>query len=111
MHQKVHELEARIHELEKASSPSLPEQLDSLLHCGNQVLHGPDTPANFSKVSIETIIEEIQTTAPGVYQLFLQLGNTQRNAADGERPAEERKAIMSLCTILNARSRKANGMQ
>ena len=35
----------------------------------------------------------------------------QRNARDGARPDEELKAVMALCTLLNARSARVKGLQ
>ena len=60
---------------------------------------------------METVIDEIKTNAPSIYQLFLELGDTRRNAIDETTSAEQRKTIMSLCTIMNARSQRVNGLQ
>ena len=60
---------------------------------------------------MDAAIGEVQSIAPDVYQFFVQLGNTDRNKSDDEVSVEERKAIMSLCTVLNARSQFANGLQ
>ena len=46
-----------------------------------------------------------------LYKLVQQLGSTQRNARDGARPDEELKAVMALCTLLNARSARTKGLQ
>ena len=89
-------------------SSQIVQQMDALTQHGVQILHGPDTPNNFS---VDVVTGELQSIASDVYQLFVQLGNTDRNKSDGEAPVEERKAMMSLCTILNARSRVANGLQ
>ena len=112
---KVQQLEARIQELEAKNVPSisshlLAQQMDSLLQHGHHIIHGPSTPDHFHGFSMEAIIDDIRTSAPSVYQLFLHLGDTGRNVI-GETSAEQRKAIMSLCTMLNARSQKVNGMQ
>ena len=113
---KVHQLEARTQELEAQnissnSSRLLVQHLDSLLQHGRHTVHGPNTPDHFQNFSMEGIIDEIRTNAPSVYQLFVHLGDTERNATDDSVSAEQRKAIMSLCTILNARNQKANGLQ
>ena len=115
----VHQLQERIRELEAETStsasmcsPLLMQQMDSLLQHGDQILHGPNTPARFPEFSVKVITEEIQKNAPDVYQLFLQLGDADRNPTNSTvTPVEQRKAIMSLCTILNARCRTANGLQ
>ena len=117
----VHQLQERIRQLETETSASastcvcislLMQQMDSLTRHGDQILHGPNTPARFPEFSMNDITEEIRKNAPDVYQLFLRLGDTDRNLTDSkETPVEQRKAIMSLCTILNARCRTANGLQ
>lgn len=109
----VHQLQERIRQLETESSASastcvcnslLMQQMDSLTQHGHQILHGPNTPARFPEFSIKDITEEIRKNAPDVYQLFLRLGDTDRNPTDSnEPPVKQGKAIMSLCTILNAR--------
>ena len=80
------------------------QQMDSLLRHGDQIVHGP---TRFSDFSVETLTDEVRSNAPDVYQLFLRLGDTERN---GSTPVEQRKAIMSLCTLLNAWQRRANGL-
>ena len=115
----VHQLQERIREMEAETStsasmcrPLLMQQMDSLLQHGDQILHGPNTPARFPEFSVKVITEEIQQNVPDVYQLFLQLGDADRNPTNSTvTPVEQRKAIMSLCTILNARCRTANGLQ
>ena len=113
---KVQHLEARVQELEAKNVPSisshlLAQQMDSLLQHGHHIIHGPNTPDHFHNFSMEAIIDEIRTSAPSVYELFLHLGDTGRNVIGESTSAEQRKAIMSLCTVLNARSQKVNGMQ
>lgn len=85
----------------------LMQQMDSLTQHGDQILHGPNTLARFPEFSMKGITEEIHKHAHYVYQLFLHLRYTDSK----ETPVEERKAIMSLCTILNAWCRQANGLQ
>ena len=110
---RVHQLEERVRELETTGLPSsqFSQQLDTLLQHGTQILCGPNTPNHFTEFSLKTVTEEIQSSAPAVYQLFVQLGNTDRNTTACEVPAEQKKALMSMCTLLNARSQKANGLQ
>ena len=105
---KVNELEAKIRTLEDQACSSLPLELDSLLQHGKYALRGPDTPAHFTEFSVEAIVSEFQKYAPNIYRLFLDLGDTDRCA---HTPAEEKKSLVSMCTIFNARSRKAHGMQ
>ena len=93
------------------STTSIVQQMDAFQHHGPDIVHGPNSATQFSEFSMEAIITEINSHVPDAYQLFCQLGNTGRNAKDGGTPAEERKAVMLLCTIMNARSQLANGLQ
>ena len=73
---RVEELEAKVRKLEdEKSRNSLAVELDTLLHHGKYVLHGPDSTVNFSEFSIEAVITELKQYAPNVYRLFL---NTDR---------------------------------
>ena len=114
---QIQQLESRVHELEEctpahsSSSPLLSQQFDMLLRHGDQIFNGPDTPTHFTEFSLKMVTEEIKLNAPDVFRLFVQLGNAQRHAGEDETPAEQRKAVVSLCTLLNARSQKANGLQ
>ena len=68
---KVHQLEARIQELEAQnissnSSCLLVQHLDSLLQHGRHIVHGPNTPNHFQNFSMEGVIDEIRTNAPSV---------------------------------------------
>ena len=110
------QLSIKVHQLEEQNScptsgPLLVRQMDSLIKHSNQILHGPNTPARFPAFSMAVVTEEIQSIAPDVYQLFIELGGTERNATDTETSVEQKKAVMSLCTTLNARCRTANGLQ
>ena len=60
---------------------------------------------------MSAVISELQSDCPELYKLVQQLGSTQRNARDGTRPDEELKAVMALCTLLNALSARTKGLQ
>ena len=60
---------------------------------------------------MSAVISELQSDCPELYKLVQQLGSTQRNARDDARPDEELKAVMALCTLLNARSARTKGLQ
>ena len=72
------------------------KQFDTLLQHGTQILCGPNTPTHFMEFSLKTVTEEIQSSAPDVYQLFVQLGSTDRNTTACEVPAEQKKALNIL---------------
>ena len=84
-----------------------------MIACGNQSSLGPDTIDQLSNVSIDDILSEVQNHAPLLYALFQQVGHTSRNICDRQStlPVEEMKALMSLCTLINARSNRFKGMQ
>ena len=83
-------------------------QIDTIV-CSQE--HGPDTVERFEQFSMSAVISELQSNCPELYKLVQQLGSTQRNARDGARPDEELKAVMALCTLLNARSARTKGLQ
>ena len=60
-------------------SSQIVQQMDALTQHGVQILHGPDTPNNFSKFSMDVVTSELQSIASDVYQLFVRLGSTDRN--------------------------------
>ena len=72
------------------------QQMDSLLQHGHQIVHGPDTPDHFSEFSMDSVTSELQSITPDAYQLFVHLGDTDRNKSDDETPLEQRKAIMTV---------------
>ena len=91
----------------------LHSEIDSVV-CSRQmqhVRHGPDTVEHFNEFSMSNVIAELQASCPHVYKLIQQLGTTMRNANDGEVSGEERKGVMAICTLLNARSARVKGMQ
>ena len=49
--------------------------------------------------------------APSCTSLYSNLVAHRGNARDGARPDEELKAVMALCTLLNARSARTKGLQ
>ena len=65
----------------------------------------------FWQFSMSAVVSELQSDCPELYKLVQQLGSTQRNARDGTRPDEELKAVMALCTLLNARSARTKDLQ
>ena len=53
------------------------QQIDNR-HYGCQIIHGPDMLDHFPEFAMDAVIGEVQSIAPDVYQLFVQLGNTCR---------------------------------
>lgn len=87
------------------------QQMDTLLQNGCQIIHGSDTPDHFPEFTMDAVIGEVQSIAPDVYQFFAQLGTLIGTNQMMKFLLKKRKVIMSLCTVLNARSQFANGLQ
>ena len=77
------------------------------------LIHGPDTVEGFESFSIDAVISEVKQCSPDLLSLFNRLGDVRRNVPDDcdDLAAEEIKALIALCTLLNAKSRKVKGMQ
>ena len=63
----------------KVQVDRLCKEMDALMRHGIQILHRPDTPDHSFEFSLDVVTSERQSIAPDVYQLFVQLGNTDRN--------------------------------
>ena len=116
LHPRIHYLESRIKDLESKlmaveKDQQLIKEADAVIACANQCSHGPDSIDDLSAFSIDAIISEFQSYAPSLYSLFNQLGHTSRNPSKASHPVEGTKALVSLCTLMNARSNRFNGLQ
>ena len=80
---------------------------------GSILIHGPDTVEGFESFSIDAVISEVKQCSPDLLSLFNRLGDVRQNVPDDcdDLAAEEIKAFIALCTLLNAKSRKVKGMQ
>ena len=112
---QVQMLEARVRELEQRPlqhtyNPLL-KQVEAVFREGQNVLHGPDTPTRFDNFSLAAVTDELRTFAPDLFSLLNRLAKSQRNEASEEVTVEQRKVVMSLCTLLNARSQRVKGLQ
>ena len=57
-------------------------------------------------------MEEISQLAPDLLKLVNGLADTQRNTGESsDITSEEIKALVSLCTLVNAKSQRATGLQ
>ena len=105
------------------SPHSTPLPLASVLECEIQkilsnngmVVHGPDSPEHLHAFSIQGLIDELKQLAPTLLGLFVSLGDTKRNSVstdpDETETRQDMKALLSLSTLLNARSQKVKGFQ
>ena len=62
--------------------------------------------------SIEGVIHDVEQEAPDLLQLFNNmLSRSDRNIHEGALSVEKIKSIVAPCTLLNARTSRANGFQ
>ena len=112
---KISSLEERIRELERLqlTSEGLSAEADCVVSLGNQIVHGPDTPAHFTEFSLDAVIDELQSLAPNLLDLIMCLGDVDRNTPSGgaEVSREKMKAVTSMCLLMNARSARVKGIQ
>lgn len=116
---------ARVHQLEQENQhlksliredsvhPSTLEQEVLRLTLSPVFVHGPDNLEGFEKFSLDTVLSEVKTLAPNLLSLFNRLAAAKRNQSDGsdEVALEGIKALVALCVLINARSRRAKGLQ
>ena len=111
LYSKVSMLEAKVRELEQCSTRVLTEEATTVIRHGQLICSGPDTLEHFEQYSFAGIVDELKTHASNLLQLVLQIGQTSRNTSSDEISKEHIKAMVSLCTLLNARSVRTKGMQ
>ena len=94
----------------KLSVSALDEQLQRLVS-SDTLSSGPDTLEQLESFSMEAIASCVNSLAPDVMYLFNTLEDTRRNVEKGVEAVvpTEIKALMSLCTVLNARSSRTKG--
>ena len=89
-------------ELERSCVENLTSQADAVAHhVASFVVNGPNTLENFYQFDYNSIVTELQSLAPDLYQSFMIIGNVRRNAIDNEVTTEEIKAVTSLCSLLS----------
>ena len=89
-------------------------EMTQVLSSDGLLVHGPDNVANFESFSLSSLFAELRQLAPGLVELCLSLGNTNRNVDCDDEDAlvnNDIKVLMSMCTLLNARSRQVKGLQ
>ena len=75
------------------------------------IMHGPDTLERLQSFTIDTELAELHTYAPDLLQLFETLGQTSRNIHGNDLAVEQIKGFVSICTLLNARTHRAKGLE
>ena len=111
---KVRCLEATIRELQCTSPAHLTTQINAITP-NSLIVSGPESYEQFVEFTIEGMVRELQETIPDLYGFFMHLGDTSRNISSDDpghgQSIRRVKAISALCTLLNARSNRVNGLQ
>ena len=107
------QLRQQIAALEKSNfsniSASMQQQMVAL---SSHVVGSQDiTIQHVNTFSIERIISDFEHEAPDLILLFKALSQSSRNVCDNSLSVEGIKAIVSLFTLLNARTNRANRFQ
>ena len=113
LQERVSELEMKLQYL-RQSSISLPEihhQLERLISSDSIIMHGPDTLERLQSFTIDSVLAELHTYASDLLQLFETLGQTSRNIHGDDLAVEQIKGLVSICTLLNAWTQRAKGLQ
>ena len=114
---QIYLLQKRVSKLEQQevsliSTEKLDAQMSQLLHPSHCIFHCPNTVDHFDELSVDTIIRELQTHAPDLYDLFNVLGQTNRHdKADNLAQLSKVTVITSLTTLLKCRSVQVLGIQ
>ena len=112
--QEFNRLQRRVAELEnikrtQVSLSTLQSQMSVVMHPNHQVNHGPNTVENFHNFSIESVISELQSHAPDVFQLLKSLGTLSNQEDEGGH--HTLKAVIALVALLKSRSVPILGLQ
>ena len=90
----------------------LNNQIRNLTSPSTLLSHGPDTPEQLEKFTLNAVIAEVRVLAPDLLSLFCTLGETERNANEKQGlMTEDIMALCSLCILLNAWSMRVKGLQ
>ena len=108
---RIHELEERLQRYENFEH--LLDEADNMVAQSVICKHGPDTLPRLDDFSFDGVIGELQSYAPELYHLFLQLGDANRHQLPQQSglTVEEMKTVTSMCTVFNARSQRFKGLQ
>ena len=116
--ERVHRLEHELHSIRQASSSTskctstIKDEFSLLLTKGGAICCGPDSLERLDSFTLAEVIRDVKRSAPNLYSLLCDLGDTSRNASDKMITThEEVKAITSVCVLANARSRRIKGVQ
>ena len=111
--ERVLELEMKLQSLRQSSilMPVIQHQLERLVSSDSIIMHGPDTLERLESFTIDSVLAELHRYAPDFLQLFETLGQTSRYIHGDDLAEEQIKGLVSICTLLNARTQRAKGLQ
>ena len=111
--ERVLELEMKLQSFRQSSisMPIIQHQLERLVSSDSIIMHGPDTLERLESFTIDSVLTEFRRYAPDLLQLFETLGQTSRNTHGDDLAVEQIKGLVSICTLLNARTQRAKGLQ
>ena len=89
------------------------DKFSLLLTKGDAMCCGPDSLECLDSFTLAEVVHDVKQSAPNLYSLLCDLGDTSRNASDEMITTHEKvKAIItSVCVLANARSRRIKGLQ
>ena len=107
MEKRVHELEARVRELE---APAIrDDQINRAMNPCFQIYHGPDNVNYFDDFCVEHMIDEVKQQAPDVLRLLSML---ERPHSLTDAPGvKDMETVSALCALAKGRSEKVLGIQ
>ena len=110
MMEKVHELEARVHELEAtAYTPAiLDDRMNRAMNPRFQIYHGPDSVDHFDDFCVERMIDVVEQQAPDVPRLLSMLRRAP--SLSNALGIEDMETVRSLCALAKGRSEKVLGI-
>ena len=108
LRQRISQLEQEVDTLTSAKYSTFEQQADKLLS-NSCVSHGPDTLEHLDTFTIHSILADVEREAPDLLRFFQSVGSIDQG--DGTLGVEAMKTIMSLCILLNARNKRAKGLQ
>ena len=73
-----------IHELERQSTAVMCSQADVITQGHTSIRDGPSSLDCIRSFSLDSVICDIKTQAPDLYQFFMTMGDVQRNAKEGD---------------------------
>ena len=113
----IEQLKHRVAELEAKENlrEVVCRQAAEIARHSSVVTQGPVSVEALTSLDMRSIVSELATRAPDLYQLCMTIGDTQRSHSEedsgGGTTTEEIKVVSAICSLLNARSARTKGLQ